>query len=163
MITVKSNQGHSIEFTDVFADRNDNDYVSFQCSSKWLYDHAPTCIDCSAFIRFITKGIDDDSKIVRGGGLITNTGEDGIAWTIQVDDDHERLIDFHSFAGTRSHFDNLFTMEGPDGILSLRFKLLPVDSEVLRSEFDKSLKAEHYLRCHVLQQAATKNNSDTRI
>ena len=156
MITVKSKQGHSIEFTDVLADRNDSDFVSFRCSTKCLYDHGPICHDCSAFIRFITKGIDDDSKIVRGGGLITNTGEDGIVWTIQVDDDQERLIDSHSFAGAKSHFDNLFHMDGTGGILSLRFKLLPLDPEVLKTEFDKSLKAEHYLRCHVLQQATDK-------
>lgn len=156
MITVKSKQGHGIEFTDILADRNDNDFVSFRCSTKWLYDHGPTCADCSAFIRFITKGIGDDSIIVRGGGLISSTGEDGIAWTIQVDNDQERLIDFHSFAGAESHFDNLFQGQDPDGILSLRFKLLPLDSEVLKSEFDKSLRDEDYLRCHVLKEFTNK-------
>lgn len=149
MIIVRSKQGHSIEFTDINAERND-DFVSFVCSDKWLYDHGLTCKDCSAFIRYITKGIDEESKIVRGGGLIAD-GEDGIAWTIQVDGDRERLIDFHSFAGKDSHFDNLFKMESPAGILSLRFKLLPLDQEVLKDEFDKSLKNENYLRCHVLQ------------
>ena len=156
MINVKSKQGHSIEFTNINADRNDKDFVSFQCSTKWLYDHGPTCSDCSAFIRFITKGIDEDSRITRGGGFIANTDEDGIAWTIQIDDDQERLIDVNTFAGAQSHFDNLFRVEETKGILWLRFKLLPLDPEILESEFDKSLKVEHYLRCHVLQLVQTK-------
>lgn len=154
MITVKSKQGHCIEFTDILPDRNDSDYVSFRCSSKWLYDHGPTCSDCSAFIRFVTKGIDENSTIVRGGGLVNN-GEDGIAWTIQVESDQARLIDSHSFE-TKSHFDNLFQLDGTKGILSLKFKLLPLDPEVLRNEFRKSLKDEDYLRCHVLYNAVDK-------
>jgi hypothetical protein len=156
MINIKSKQGHSIEFTDINADRNGVDCVSFRCSTKWLYDHGPTCSDCSAFIRFITKGIDDDSRITRGGGLIANTEDDGVAWTIQVDDEQERLIDVNSFAGAQSHFDNLFRIEEPEGILSFRFKLLPLDTEFLKREFDKSLEFEHYLRCHVLHATTRK-------
>ncbi len=149
MITVKSKQGHSIEFTDVNAERNDN-YVSFRCSDSWLYDHGPGCEDCSAFIRYITKGIDEESRIARGGGLVGD-GKDGNAWTIQTDNERERIIDFHSFAQEDSHFDNLLRVDKSAGVIQFRFRLLPLDQEAIEVELKKSVEAENYLRCHVLQ------------
>lgn len=47
-------------------------------------------------------------------------------------------------------------MDGTNGILYLRFKLLPLEKDFLKTEFKKSLEDEHYLRCHVLHNTIDK-------